>query len=142
MVQRLCGRFGQDVGVAILGFRPFALWMLGYPGTALAEAARPFNAAREMGHAPTLLFALFSGTFTRIFSRDYAAANAHIDECVALAEEKGAPYWKALGMMNQGALFTLVGKSSEAVDTITSGFSYIGQRDQLFCFHGILHSWL
>ena len=56
----LATRFGQDVGVAILSFRPFALWMLGYPGTALAEAARPFNAAREMGHAPTLLFALFS----------------------------------------------------------------------------------
>ncbi len=54
----LATRFGQDIGVAILSWRPFALWMLGYPGTALAEAARPFNAAREAGHAPTLIFAL------------------------------------------------------------------------------------
>src|SRR5262249_41206512 len=33
----LATRFGHDIGVAILSFRPFALWMLGYPGTALAE---------------------------------------------------------------------------------------------------------
>src|SRR5271168_3036263 len=50
----LATRFGQDIGVSILSFRPFALSMLGYPGTASAEAARPFNAAREMGHAPML----------------------------------------------------------------------------------------
>jgi hypothetical protein len=54
----LATRFGQDIGVAILSFRPFAQWILGYPETALAEAARPFSAAREMDHAPTLIFAL------------------------------------------------------------------------------------
>jgi predicted ATPase len=97
--------------------------MLGYPGTALAEAAHPFNAAREMGHAPTLLFALFSGTFTRIFSRDYEAANAHIDECVALAEEKGAGYFKVFAAAQRGCVLALTGKASAAVEMISAGMA-------------------
>ena len=119
----LATRFGQDVGVAILSFRPFALWMLGCPGTALAEAARPFNAAREMGHAPTLLFALFSGTLARICSRDYAAANAQIDECIALAEEKGAAYFKMFAVPQRGCVLALTGKASAAVEMISAGMA-------------------
>ncbi len=33
---------------------------------------------------------------------NYAAANAQVDEAVALADEKGALLWKALGMLNRG----------------------------------------
>jgi hypothetical protein len=33
-------RFGQDVRVAILSLRSLALWMLGYPGAACADAER------------------------------------------------------------------------------------------------------
>src|SRR4029077_994995 len=66
----LATRFGHDIGAAILSFRPFALWMLGLPGTALVEAARPLKAARETDHAPTLIFALTCTTFTHIFCRE------------------------------------------------------------------------
>ena len=114
----LATRFGQDIGVAILSFRPVALWMLGYPATALAETARPFNAARETDHAPTLMFALGCTTYTHICCRDYATANAHIDECVALAEEKGAVLWKALATAQRGCVLALTGKASDAVQTI------------------------
>ena len=114
----LATRFGQDIGAAILSVRAFALWMLGYPGAALAEAERPINAAREMGHAPTLLFALFFGTFSHICSRDYATANAQTDECVALADEKSAVLWKALATAQPGCVFAITGKASDAVQTI------------------------
>ena len=76
----LATRFGQDIGVAILSFRPFAQWILGYPETALAEAARPFSAAREMDHAPTLIFALACTTLTHTFCREYGIANAQLEE--------------------------------------------------------------
>jgi predicted ATPase len=122
----LATRFGQDVGVAILSFRPFALWMLGYPGTALAEAVRPLNAAREMGHAPTLMFALFSGTLTRICCGDYAAASTQVDECAALAEEKGSEYFKVFAAAQQGCVLALTGQSSIAVQAI--GSALIGYR--------------
>ena len=36
----LATRFGQDVRVAILCFRSLALWLLGYPDAALADASK------------------------------------------------------------------------------------------------------
>ena len=42
---------------------------------------------------------------------------------VALADEKGALFWKALGMLKQGCLFALTGKASDAVQMITSGIT-------------------
>ncbi len=119
----LATRFGQDIGVAILSFRPLALWTLGYPATALAEAAPAINAARETGHAPTLMFALGCTTYTHICCRDHAVANAHIDECVALAEEKGAVYWKVLAPAQRGCVLALTGKASDAVQTISAGLT-------------------
>ena len=43
------------------------------------------------------------------------------DEVVALADEKGALFWKASGMLNRGCVFALTGKASDAVQVITSG---------------------
>jgi hypothetical protein len=40
-------RFGQDVGVTILSFRSQALWFLGYPDTARADAEHAIQAARD-----------------------------------------------------------------------------------------------
>jgi hypothetical protein len=36
----LATRFGQDVRMALLPFRSLALWILGYPDRALADAGR------------------------------------------------------------------------------------------------------
>ena len=119
----LATRFGHDVGAATLTFRPLAQWLLGYPKTALAEIDRGLDAARETDHIPTLLFALCGTAFTHICSRDYAAANAHIDQCVALAEEKGVPFWKALSTAHRGCILALTGNASDAVQTINAAIT-------------------
>jgi hypothetical protein len=36
-----------------------ALWLLGYPDAALADAKQALQEARDIGQAPTLMFALF-----------------------------------------------------------------------------------
>ena len=56
----LATRFGQDVRVAILSYRSWALWMLGYPEAALADADHALKDAREIGQAATLMYALLS----------------------------------------------------------------------------------
>jgi len=119
----LATRFGHDVGAATLTFRPLAQWLLGYPKTALAEIDRALDAARETDHVPTLLFALCCTAFTHICSRDYAAANAHIDKCVALAEEKGVPFWKTLSTAHRGCILALTGNASAAVKTINAAIT-------------------
>ena len=116
----LATRFGQDARVAILSYRSMALWYLGYPEAALADADHALKDAREIGQAATLMFALVNTSFTLIQHGNYAAASAQTGEVVALADEKGALYWKTLGMLNQACVLALTGKASDAVYTLTS----------------------
>jgi class 3 adenylate cyclase/predicted ATPase len=119
----LATRFGQDVRLAILSFRALALWMLGYPEAALADVEHALSDGREIGQAASLMVALGHLPLTHILCGNNAAANAQANEVVALAGEKGAAYWKAFGMMNQGSVFALTGRASDAVHTITSGLT-------------------
>ena len=100
-----------------------ALWMLGYPEAALTDAEHALKDAREIGHAATLMYALCLTSLTHIFCGNYATANAQSDELVALADEKGAAFWKAGGMVDQGCVLALTGKASDAVQMITSGIT-------------------
>ena len=114
----LTTRFGQDIGVSILMFRSKALWLLGYPGSALADADRGLKDAREIGHAPTLMIAL--ADITHILCGNYAIANTNLQDLVALADEKGVVWWQALGMSLQGYLSAVTGEASNSVRTIST----------------------
>ena len=117
----LAMRFGQDAGVTVLCHRSWALFCLGYPEAALADAQNAYKDAREIGHAATLMHALAYASFIHIQCGNYLKANALVDGLVALADEKGALFWKAIGMTHQGWLFARTGKTSDAVHMITSG---------------------
>ena len=119
----LAARFGQDLAVAALSFRSVALWALGYPELALADADHAVGAAREIGQAATLMYAVCTSSLTHIHCGNYVVANAQLDEVVALADEKGSLYWKALGTLNQGSPFALTGRASDAIQMLTSGLT-------------------
>jgi class 3 adenylate cyclase/predicted ATPase len=119
----LATRFGVDLGAAVLSRRSLALWLLGYPEAALADADHAIEDAREIDHAATLIHALATTPLTLIHCGNYATASAQSAEVVALADEKGALLWKAYGMMIQGCLLALTGKASNAVEMITSGIA-------------------
>jgi class 3 adenylate cyclase/predicted ATPase len=121
--RQLATRFGVDIGVATLAFRSQALWILGYPDAALADAEYALKAAREMGQAATLMQALHYAQWPHLWSGNYETANALRDELVALAEEKSSSSWKAYGMMNQGCVLTLTVKASSAAQMIASGIA-------------------
>jgi predicted ATPase len=119
----LATRFGVDARMAVLSYRSRALWLLGYPDAALTDSDQALSDARAVGQAATLMYALGHAPLTFFQCANYATANEIFDELPALADEKGALLWKALGMMNQGWLFALMSKASEAVHMITSGIS-------------------
>ena len=119
----LGARFGQDVRVTILSYRSRALWMLGYPEAARRDAEQALTNAREIGQAATLMFAVGHVPLTHIFCGEYETANAQLDEVVALADEKGTSFWKALGMMNYGCVLALNGHASDAIHIIPSGIN-------------------
>ena len=100
--RQLATRFGQDVRVALLFYRSLALWPLGYPEGALAEADRAISDAREIGQAASLMAALTLTSLSQIHCGSYAIANAQLDEVITLANETGAVFWKVGGMLVQG----------------------------------------
>jgi class 3 adenylate cyclase/tetratricopeptide (TPR) repeat protein len=119
----LSTRFGHDVRVAILCHRSLALWALGYPEAALSDANQALAEAREIAQAATMMNALCYTSFTYSFCGDYVAATSGIERLTALADEKGATYWKTVGLMGQGHILALTGHPWEAVNMIATGMS-------------------
>ncbi len=119
----LATRFGQDPGVSILAYRSLGSWLLGYPAASLVDVESAVKAAREIGQAATLMFALTHAALTHLVSRNYAAADAEAEELVAVAGDKDALFWKVIGTMAQGWVFALTGRASAAADLLTSGLA-------------------
>src|SRR6185437_15585431 len=91
----------------------------------LKEALEQQSATSEVlpGQATTLMYALFAAATNHIRCGNYAAAHTQVDELMALADERGAPYWKAFGTAVQGWIFASTGKASDAVRVITAGIT-------------------
>jgi predicted ATPase len=97
--------------------------VLGYPGSGLADSVRALHDAREIGQAATLMNTLTITGLSHIFCGDYAGAGRLVDELVGLSDEKGAAFWKTVGLLLRGCLFTLTGRSAEAVQIIAAGLA-------------------
>src|SRR5262249_32200496 len=111
----LATRFGHDVRVASLCYLSWALWFLGYPEVALADLGRALKEARAIGHAATLMYALAHTSFTHLYCGDCAAASVEACELVALANDKGAVLWNAMGTMIRGCILGISGKPADAI---------------------------
>jgi tetratricopeptide (TPR) repeat protein len=93
----------------------------GYPEAALADIDQALKHAREIGQAATLMYALTVSLLTVIHCGNYSAATTQFEEHIALTDEKGTLFWKALAMVPQGCALALTGKTSDAIHMITSG---------------------
>ena len=116
----LVTRFGQDMKVIVLSWRALALWLLGYPEAALADANEAIRYAREIGHAATLMYALGIAPLVVVARGDYATADLLSDEVIALADQKGALFWKVFGMRLRGQCLACTGRAAQAVKVLTA----------------------
>ena len=114
----LVARIGHDLGVMTLCHKGIDLWLLGYPDAACADVDRALSEAREFQHAATLMYALNYNSIVKALRRDIAHEQA--DELVALADEKGALFWKASGELIKSWLLVLMGHASDAVTSFSS----------------------
>jgi class 3 adenylate cyclase/predicted ATPase len=120
----LAALFSQDVLVVALGFRAITLWYLGRPEAAIADALHSVKYARDLGQAPTLMYALFNAAaVVPLYCGKFAWANSLIDELLALADEKDARFWKAQGVVLKGLILAQTGEAPAAVAMIESGIA-------------------
>jgi predicted ATPase len=80
-----------------------------------------FDLENSTGLRIELMFTLNFPVLINTYCGNYDAANEHLKELVVLAEEKGAPFRKAEGVLRRGYVLTLTGKATEAVEMVTSG---------------------
>jgi tetratricopeptide (TPR) repeat protein len=118
----LATRFGQDAAVVAMSYRSHAVWYLGYPAAAQADAKQALSDAREIGQA-TMMFALSLTAATHIFVGNYTTANEQLKELLSLADEKATLMWKGYGMASLGCLCAQTNKASQAVQIITSALA-------------------
>ncbi len=116
-------RYGGDHWSTALSGRGAALWVLGYPEAALADAAQSLQSAREFGHALTLANNLIFAAWIHLGCGRYAVAKEQAIEIDALADEKGQPFYKAFGLMMQGLVSTAEGEAENAVRRIASAIA-------------------
>ena len=128
----LSAQFGTDVRVAALSLRSMSLQVLGYPEAALVDSDLALKNAREIGQATTLLFALSFAPLINIYCGNYATAATELHEAVALADDKGTQFLKAIGMSNRGLVLALTGKASDAVEVLISGITAMRSMGSTF----------
>jgi predicted ATPase/class 3 adenylate cyclase len=119
----LATRFAVDAYVAILCYRFWALWLLGYPEAALADVDQAVQAARRAGQAATLMYALVHCAWPCAWTGNGIAAEGLLREAIALAEETGGSQWKGLGGVLLGCILAVRGSAAEAIDAIASGLA-------------------
>jgi class 3 adenylate cyclase/predicted ATPase len=117
------GRFGHDHRVTALQWRGFVSWLLGHREAALADLDQVVKDARQTGQAADLMFALAFTSYTLVLCGAHDEAGARLDELLALADEKRAPYRQSQGMKLKGSLLASSGKSFDAVQMITAGIA-------------------
>jgi predicted ATPase len=115
---------GDDSKVVMVGFRAMALWLLGNPKAALADAEHALSGARKIAQVGTLMHTLAWVIFIQIHMfGDYVSAGRLVNEMVTLSDDKGSSYWKAMGMMHEGLLIALTGKVLDGIHASKSGLA-------------------
>ena len=115
-------RFQTDIRAGILFFRSWTLWLLGYPEAALADVGQALTDAQELGHASTTMGTLNNVILTLTLCGDYAGADEKATQLAALGHKKG-PFWKTSSGLAHGCVLALIGKASDAIQTLTSAIA-------------------
>jgi class 3 adenylate cyclase/predicted ATPase len=120
--QTLRARFGQDVGITIYSYRSWALWLSGRP----ADAKKAAEAALERSHAlehddQSRFYALWHAGMAYLLLRDVNRVTEIGSKLTDLANDRGLPYWQALGDFLRGWCLTRAGRPADAVGLLQEG---------------------
>jgi predicted ATPase len=130
-----------DPGVAARAALGRVLVPLGRPDSALARADEAIALARELGHPPSLGFALTFGAIVHYLRDEPAAAEARATETIALSREHGMAQSLGWGLFWQGWARTELGRADEGIAQMRGAldaYRRIGSRISRPKFLGLL----
>src|SRR5262245_259977 len=103
-------RMGRDPVVRSRIFATLALWHLGCPAQALARRHDALTLAHALGSPHSLAQARCWAAYVSQFCRDMPAVHRQAEAAVALATEKGFPFWGAAGTILRGWALVIQGQ--------------------------------
>jgi len=113
--------YGQDAGVACLGFTAWALWLRGYPDAALTRSYEALSLAQELAHPYSLAWAMVFVAVIHHLRREGRQTRERAEVEMALASEQGFPFWVAAGMCFWGWALMTEGQVTQGVGQISQG---------------------
>jgi adenylate cyclase len=101
---------GFDQKVVLLCHMTWMLWPLGYPKQALTRSEEALQLAQELGHAYSLVCALWSAARVHLERGEGGVAQERADVMLALSSEHGFPQFLAWGAAYRGEALIVQGQ--------------------------------
>jgi adenylate cyclase len=99
------------------------LYWLGYPDSGAALMREAIAASDETRHPVGQVNTLSVGVFEEILDGRFAAARATSERMIALAEEHGYPYYRAIGLVTGGLAIALETGDDAGIDQMRRGLA-------------------
>jgi class 3 adenylate cyclase/predicted ATPase len=114
---------GTDAGVACRIAAALTLWVLGYPAQALARRHDALTLAHALGPPYSLARVRCWAAYVSQFCRDVPAVHMQAEAAVALATEKGFPFWGAAGTILRGWALVIQGQGEAGMAEVRQGIT-------------------
>jgi DNA-binding SARP family transcriptional activator/predicted ATPase len=119
----LVATLAQDLGVSVLKWASWTLWLLGHPDQALERSREALALAKELDHSYTLGFALFVAAFFHQLRREDEAVRERNEAMLQLSTEKGFPLFVAGGTVLQGWTLAISGQAEAGITDMRQGLA-------------------
>jgi adenylate cyclase len=117
--ERFIGRtFGLSSCVGLLGYEYIALWMLGFSERSMQTSERCVALAREVGHPPSIGFALTARTGSCYLQGDPKGTFASADEALRVAREDRLGFFEPVLTVYRGWGLSELGDPAEGIAQI------------------------
>jgi len=117
----LAPEHGADPCVVCLAYLGTTTWALGFPDRALGHIDEALALARRLGHDLSVAVALTTASRFHQVRGEPARVREHATAVIALSEELGLPYWRALGTTLHGWAMAQEGNARGGIAAIERG---------------------
>ena len=113
----------HDPAVCGLSWAALAWWLCGFPDSARRDMDKALSVAREVGHLPTVAFALKQKARFHQMMREMDAALEFAEATIAISEREGFPYYLTSAQIIRGWALAEIGQAEQGVRQMRDGLA-------------------
>src|SRR5262245_37449404 len=124
--------YAIDIGVSCLSYTSFTLWYLGYPDQAWEREQGALALAQELSHPFSVAQARQSAIICHQLCREAHATQEQAEALIALANDRGFPFWMTFGTIYRGWALAEQGQGEEGIVQMRQGLAtYQAMRTEI-----------